>query len=32
MHNSDVLAVSCLPYVEGDIDVELVEGWDNILL
>ena len=32
VHDSDVLAASLLPDVEGDEDVELEEGWDKILL
>ena len=32
VHNSDVLTVSRLPDVEGDVDVEFEEGWDKIIL
>ena len=32
VHDSDVLAVSRLPDVEGDVDVEFEDGWDRIIL
>ena len=32
IHDSDVLAVSRLPDVEGDVGVEFEEGWDKIIL
>ena len=32
IHDSDVLAASVLPDVQGDVEVEFPEGWDTIVL